>query len=82
MPVLTSPEIRALLDAHGLRPSRALGQNFLVDANTARRIVHLAGVHAGERVLEIGPGLGSLTLALAACAVSYTHLTLPTTPYV
>ena len=67
VPVLTSPEIRALLDAHGLRPSRALGQNFLVDANTARRIIHLAGVHAGERVLEIGPGLGSLTLALVAC---------------
>ncbi len=66
MPVLTPPEVRALLDAHGLRPSRALGQNFLVDANTARRIVHLAGVREGERVLEIGPGLGSLTVALAA----------------
>jgi len=64
--VLTSPEIRALLAAHGLRPSRALGQNFLVDANTARRIVDLADVDAGTNVLEIGPGLGSLTLALAA----------------
>ena len=67
--MLTSPEIRTLLDAHGLRPSRALGQNFLVDANTARRIVRLAGVREGERVLEIGPGLGSLTLALAASGV-------------
>ena len=63
--VLTPPEIRALLDAHGLAPSRALGQNFLVDPNTARRIASLARVEAGERVLEIGPGLGSLTLALA-----------------
>lgn len=66
VPVLTSPEVRALLDAHGLRPSRALGQNFLVDANTARRIVDLADLQPGARVLEIGPGLGSLTLALAA----------------
>ncbi len=64
--VLSPPEVRALLDAHGIRPSRALGQNFLVDANTARRIVQLAGVRDGEQVLEIGPGLGSLTLALAA----------------
>jgi 16S rRNA (adenine1518-N6/adenine1519-N6)-dimethyltransferase len=66
VPVLTSPEVRALLDAHGVRPSRALGQNFLVDANTARRIVDLAEVEPGARVLEVGPGLGSLTLALAA----------------
>lgn len=69
MPVLTSPEVRALLDAHGVRPSRALGQNFLVDANTARRIVDLAEVEPGARVLEVGPGLGSLTLALAARGV-------------
>ncbi len=66
MVVLTPPEIRALLSTHELRPSRALGQNFLVDANIARKIVDLAGVEAGDRVLEIGPGLGSLTLALAA----------------
>ncbi|MFO7591612.1 MAG: 16S rRNA (adenine(1518)-N(6)/adenine(1519)-N(6))-dimethyltransferase RsmA [Acidimicrobiia bacterium] len=69
MPVLTSPEVRALLDAHGVRPSRALGQNFLVDANTARRIVDLAEVEPGAHVLEVGPGLGSLTLALAARGV-------------
>jgi 16S rRNA (adenine1518-N6/adenine1519-N6)-dimethyltransferase len=53
-----------LLDAHGLSPSRALGQNFVADANTVRRIVRLAGVEAGDRVVEIGAGLGSLTLAL------------------
>jgi len=58
-------ELRALLDAHGVRPSRALGQNFLVDPNTARRVVRLAEVEPGDRVLEIGPGAGSLTIALA-----------------
>lgn len=56
--------VRALLDEHGLRPSRALGQNFVVDPNTVRRIAGLSGVEPGGRVLEIGPGLGSLTLAL------------------
>ena len=65
MPVLNPADVRALIQEHRLRPSRALGQNFLADANTARRIVRLAGLEPGERVLEIGPGLGSLTLALA-----------------
>ncbi len=57
-------EIVALLDEHGLRPSRALGQNFVVDANTVRRIARLSEVGPGDLVLEIGAGLGSLTLAL------------------
>ncbi len=65
MPLLTAARVRTLLADHGLRPSRALGQHFLADPNTARRIVRLAGVDDGDRVLEIGPGLGSLTLALA-----------------
>ncbi len=56
--------IRAMLAEHGLRPSRALGQNFVADANTVRRIVRVAGVRAGDRVIEIGAGVGSLTLAL------------------
>jgi len=56
--------VRGLLAEHGVRPSRALGQNFLADPNTARRIVALAGVGPGDRVLEIGPGIGSLTVAL------------------
>ncbi|HUZ09387.1 MAG TPA: 16S rRNA (adenine(1518)-N(6)/adenine(1519)-N(6))-dimethyltransferase RsmA [Acidimicrobiales bacterium] len=62
---LTRADIQRLLDGHGLRPSRALGQNFVADPNTVRRIVRLAGVAPGARVVEIGAGLGSLTLALA-----------------
>ena len=58
-------DIARLLSAHGLRPSRALGQNFVADPNTVRRIARLSGAGPGSRVLEIGAGLGSLTLALA-----------------
>ena len=54
----------SLLEAHGLTPSRALGQNFVVDPNTVRRIARLAQVGPESHVIEIGPGLGSLTLAL------------------
>lgn len=56
--------IQALLAEHGLSPSRALGQNFVADANTVRRIARLADVGPGDLVVEIGAGLGSLTLAL------------------
>ena len=59
-------ELRRLLGVHGLRPSRALGQHFLADPNTARRIALLARVGPGDHVLEIGPGVGSLTVALVA----------------
>ncbi|MCU4185443.1 16S rRNA (adenine(1518)-N(6)/adenine(1519)-N(6))-dimethyltransferase RsmA [Acidiferrimicrobium sp. IK] len=65
-------ELTALLDQHGLHPSRALGQNFVADANTVRRIARLADVGPGDRVLEIGAGLGSLTLALADTGASVT----------
>ena len=58
-------DISALLEANGLRPSRALGQNFVADPNTVRRIARLAGLGPGSSVLEFGAGLGSLTLALA-----------------
>ena len=69
---LSPRQISDLLTTHGLRPSRALGQNFVTDANTVRRIVRLAGVGPGDRVLEIGPGLGSLTLALEEAGAAIT----------
>ncbi len=62
--MLTPATVNTLLAEHGLHPKKSLGQNFLVDPNTARRIASLAAVPPGGRVLEIGPGLGSLTLAL------------------
>lgn len=62
--MLTPREVRALLDAHGLAPHKAFGQNFVVDPNTVRKVVRDAGVHPGDVVVEVGPGLGSLTLAL------------------
>jgi len=69
---LTPPEVAALLAEHGLAPSRALGQNFVIDPNTVRRIARLAGVGAGDHVVEIGAGLGSLTLALAETGATVT----------
>lgn len=57
--------IHELLDTSGLAPRRDLGQNFVADPNTVRRIATLAGVGPGDHVVEIGAGLGSLTLALA-----------------
>ncbi|MAU03602.1 MAG: 16S rRNA (adenine(1518)-N(6)/adenine(1519)-N(6))-dimethyltransferase [Acidimicrobiaceae bacterium] len=61
---LTRTEARGLLDRFGIRPKRSLGQNFVVEPNTVRRIAELAGVGLGDRVVEVGPGLGALTLAL------------------
>lgn len=58
------PTIHELLDRHGLSARRELGQNFVADPNTVRRIASLARVGPGDLVVEIGPGLGSLTLAL------------------
>ena len=54
----TRTDLVAILEAHGLKPSRALGQNFVVDPNTVRRIARLAEVGPGDLVLEIGAGLG------------------------
>jgi 16S rRNA (adenine1518-N6/adenine1519-N6)-dimethyltransferase len=62
--LLGSSDIRALLTKLGKRPTKTLGQNFVHDPNTIRRIVRVAAVGAGDVVLEIGPGLGSLTLGL------------------
>ena len=62
--LLGPAEIRALAERAGVRPTKTLGQNFVLDAGTVRKIVRQADVVAGERVVEIGPGLGSLTLGL------------------
>jgi len=61
---LSPRDATQLLAAHGLRPRKALGQHFVVDPNTVRRIARVARVGPGDRVVEIGAGLGSLTLAL------------------
>jgi len=68
--LLGSGEVRALATELGLRPSKQRGQNFVTDANTIRRIVTVAGLTADDVVLEVGPGLGSLTLGLLDVARS------------
>jgi 16S rRNA (adenine1518-N6/adenine1519-N6)-dimethyltransferase len=73
---LTRRDIAELLERHGLSPSRALGQNFVADPNTVRRIVRLAGVGPGDPVVEIGPGVGSLTTELAEVGAQVTAVEL------
>jgi 16S rRNA (adenine1518-N6/adenine1519-N6)-dimethyltransferase len=73
---LSGRQVADLLDQHGLTASRALGQNFVIDPNTVRRIARLAGVGPGDRVVEVGPGLGSLTLALAETGAAVTAVEL------
>jgi len=62
--LLGPAEVRDLAGLLGVTPTKKLGQNFVIDANTVRRIVRVAAVGAGDTVLEVGPGLGSLTLGL------------------
>lgn len=64
MPLLTPADVRRLLAAHGVHPRKSRGQNFVIDPNTVRKVVRDAGVEPGDVVCEVGPGLGSLTLAL------------------
>ncbi|MCH9720077.1 MAG: 16S rRNA (adenine(1518)-N(6)/adenine(1519)-N(6))-dimethyltransferase RsmA [Actinomycetia bacterium] len=66
MTLLGAADIRSLAATVGVRPSKARGQNFVVDGNTIRRIVRLADLTGQGVVLEVGPGLGSLTLGLLA----------------
>jgi 16S rRNA (adenine1518-N6/adenine1519-N6)-dimethyltransferase len=68
--LLGPAEIRDLAGRLGVRPTKTLGQNFVVDGGTVRKIVRSAGVVPGERVVEIGPGLGSLTLGLLDAGAS------------
>ena len=74
MPVtlLGAGEIRALAAELDVTPTKKLGQNFVVDANTVRKIVQVAGVTSGEHVVEVGPGLGSLTLAILETGAAVT----------
>jgi 16S rRNA (adenine1518-N6/adenine1519-N6)-dimethyltransferase len=68
-PRLLGPaDVRSMAAALDLRPTKQRGQNFVIDANTVRRIVRESGVSAEDVVIEVGPGLGSLTLALLAVA--------------
>jgi 16S rRNA (adenine1518-N6/adenine1519-N6)-dimethyltransferase len=64
MTLLGAAEIRELAEELGIKPAKSLGQNFVIDANVCRKIVRTAGVTSLDVALEIGPGLGSLTLAL------------------
>jgi 16S rRNA (adenine1518-N6/adenine1519-N6)-dimethyltransferase len=71
---LSRRAVRDLLNSRGLAPRRDLGQNFVADPNTVRRIAHLADIGPGDRVVEIGAGLGSLTLALAETGADVTAI--------
>jgi 16S rRNA (adenine1518-N6/adenine1519-N6)-dimethyltransferase len=70
MSLLGPAEIRDLAEILGIQPTKKLGQNFVHDANTVRRIVAAAHVAPGQTVVEIGPGLGSLTLGLLEAGAS------------
>lgn len=70
MSLLGPAEIRDLAENLGIQPTKKLGQNFVIDANTVRRIVKAAGIVAGQSVVEVGPGLGSLTLGLLETGAS------------
>jgi 16S rRNA (adenine1518-N6/adenine1519-N6)-dimethyltransferase len=74
--LLGAADVRALAERLDVAPTKRLGQNFVHDANTVRRIVRLADVQPGERVLEIGPGLGSLTLGLLEAGARVTAVEL------
>jgi 16S rRNA (adenine1518-N6/adenine1519-N6)-dimethyltransferase len=76
MTLLSRRSVMELLGEYGVHPSRALGQNFVVDQNTVRRIARLAGVGSGDHVAEIGAGLGSLTLALRETGAAVTAIEL------
>ena len=65
MNLASAPQVKKLLADHGLRPKKRLGQNFLIDRNVLDRIVAASGAGQGVNVLEIGPGLGTVTQELA-----------------
>ena len=70
MTLLGAVQIRELAAQLDLKPSKSLGQNFVIDSNVCTKIVRTAGVTKDDIALEIGPGLGSLTLAMLEIAKS------------
>ena len=64
--VVGKSDLKDMMEKHDLRPSKSLGQNFVVDPNTILKIIRAANIEKGEQILEIGPGLGSLTSQLSA----------------
>ena len=73
-PLLGAGEVRALAEKAGVTPTKKLGQNFVHDANTVRKIVAAAALVEGDHVLEVGPGLGSLTLGLLDAGATVTAI--------
>lgn len=72
--LLGPAEVRERAERLGVSPTKKLGQNFVIDPNTVRKIVRLSGVETGDHVIEIGPGLGSLTLGLTEAGASVTAI--------
>jgi 16S rRNA (adenine1518-N6/adenine1519-N6)-dimethyltransferase len=79
-PLLSATDIRRLATELDLRPTKTLGQNFVIDPNTIRRITAASGTTAEEHVLEVGPGLGSLTLGLLDAAAAVTAVEIDPLP--
>ncbi|HEY4614422.1 MAG TPA: 16S rRNA (adenine(1518)-N(6)/adenine(1519)-N(6))-dimethyltransferase RsmA [Citricoccus sp.] len=79
-PLLSAADIRRLAAELDLRPTKTLGQNFVIDPNTIRRITAASGTASDEHVLEVGPGLGSLTLGLLDAAAAVTAVEVDPVP--
>lgn len=73
-PLYSPARVRELLTRHGLRPTKSLGQNFLIDGNILRAIAEAGGAEPGASVLEVGPGLGVLTREIATRGAQVTAL--------
>lgn len=77
--LLGAADIRRIAAEAGISPTKKFGQNFVIDPGTVRRITHEAGIKAEDRVLEVGPGLGSLTLALLEAGAYVTAVEIDST---
>jgi protein-L-isoaspartate O-methyltransferase len=74
--LLSPADVGDLARRYGIVPTKALGQNFVIDQNTIRRIVRLAGIAPEDRIIEVGAGVGTLTLGLAEAAQHVTAIEL------